>query len=222
MRPGLENIITRLLIDGVFFAEGLEPGLCSDELVAQYPQIFIRPTAATTLRPMDTTESTPNTYSGYYGRRDFPPHTDLAHYRTPPRFFLLRCVKGDADVATSVIDGVNIIRSIDKMLASRALVKPRRPISNRLPLMRFFDPQRGSKGLIRWDERYIRPANAAGTAAIQQFSKALADSRHLSYVLNRPGDILILDNWRMLHGRSSVDDQSSQRVIERVYFGANN
>jgi L-asparagine oxygenase len=36
----------------------------------------------------------PNTYSGIYGIDRFPFHTDLAHWRLPPRYLLLRCLNG--------------------------------------------------------------------------------------------------------------------------------
>src|SRR5262245_32192863 len=49
--------------------------------------------------------STPNTYSGIYGLDRFPFHTDLAHWRMPPRYLLLRCVVGYADVPTLLVDG---------------------------------------------------------------------------------------------------------------------
>ncbi|MGO4910705.1 hypothetical protein ACEN2J_20760, partial [Pseudorhodobacter sp. W20_MBD10_FR17] len=42
-------------------------------------------------------EAAPNSYSGIYGLGHFPFHSDLAHWRTPPRYLLLRCVTGYAD-----------------------------------------------------------------------------------------------------------------------------
>lgn len=34
--------------------------------------------------------SGPNTYSGLFGLEEFPLHTDLAHWHSPPRYILLR------------------------------------------------------------------------------------------------------------------------------------
>lgn len=53
--------------------------------------------------------STPNTYSGIFGLDSFPFHTDLAHWRLPPRYVLLRCVRGFADVPTLLLDGRALI-----------------------------------------------------------------------------------------------------------------
>jgi L-asparagine oxygenase len=55
-------------------------------------------------------------------------------------------------------------------------------------------------------------------------------TRKLSDVLDRAtpdehylissGDTLILDNWRVLHGRAPVPDTAAQRHIERVYLSS--
>jgi L-asparagine oxygenase len=46
------------------------------------------------LIPNTRGSATPNTYSGIYGFGQFPFHTDLAHWRNPPRYIMLRCVVG--------------------------------------------------------------------------------------------------------------------------------
>jgi len=53
-------------------------------------------------------EADPNTYSGIYVLNRFPFHSDLAHWRMPPRYLLLRCVTGYADVTTLMIDGHDV------------------------------------------------------------------------------------------------------------------
>jgi len=72
-------------------------------------------------------EATPNTYSGIYGLDRFPFHTDLAHWRIPPRYLLLRCVTGYADVPTLLIDGRTLMDVITLDILRRAIFKPRRP-----------------------------------------------------------------------------------------------
>src|SRR5579871_6269045 len=46
------------------------------------------------LTPKLMSEAGPNTYSGIYGIGEFPLHTDLAHWREPPRYLILRCLVG--------------------------------------------------------------------------------------------------------------------------------
>jgi alpha-ketoglutarate-dependent taurine dioxygenase len=45
------------------------------------------------------------------------------------------------------------------------------------------------------------------------------DNKCLNYVyLSQPGDTLIIDNWRMLHGRSAVQQSEKDRLLERAYL----
>src|SRR6185436_2134964 len=46
---------------------------------------------------------TPNTYSGIFGLGRFPFHTDLAHWPVPPRYLVLRCIRGYEDVPTQLV-----------------------------------------------------------------------------------------------------------------------
>lgn len=43
------------------------------------------------LTPHPESKKSLATYSGNFGMGDFPMHTDLAHWATPPRYLLLRC-----------------------------------------------------------------------------------------------------------------------------------
>ena len=49
--------------------------------------------------------ASPNSYSGIYGTGAFPMHTDMAHWHLPPRYLLLRCVRGHEDVKTLLVAG---------------------------------------------------------------------------------------------------------------------
>ena len=40
----------------------------------------------------------------------------------------------------------------------------------------------------------------------------------IAFTLTNPGDTLIVDNWRFLHGRSCVPAVDVNRRIERVYL----
>ena len=80
--------------------------------------------------------STPNTYSGLYGLNRFPFHTDLAHWRLPPRYLLLRCLRGYADVQTLLLDGHALAESVTLNILARAVFKPRRPRDGVITLLR--------------------------------------------------------------------------------------
>lgn len=169
------------------------------------------------LRPTPKDKTTPNTYSGIYGLDAFPFHTDMAHWRHPPRFIILRCIVGFAEVPTLLADGAEIVREADESVLARALVQPRRPVRGRLPLLRIFQPGEGF-GLIRWDEKFFKPASPAGEHGVESFRAALGTVSKRSIGLVERGDTIVIDNWRMLHARSPVPPACEGRILERAYL----
>ena len=159
----------------------------------------------------------PNTYSGIYGLSSFPYHTDLAHWRRPPRYLLLRCLKGFHDVPTLLVDGHSILNAVTTDLLTRAIVKPRRPQHGAIPLMRLCE-QVEDGHRFRWDEVFLKPASRTGHVGHEKVSKFLSDVTPRLISLSSQGDTLLLDNWRMLHARSPVAAGCQGRMIERIYL----
>jgi hypothetical protein len=170
------------------------------------------------LRPRKRESSPPNIYSGNFGVGDFPLHTDLAHWYRPPRYFILRCITGSAQVSTRLFDARRAIEGIGPNLLRRALFKPRRQIEGVKPLLPLYEASAGISSFFRWDELFIEPASRAGARARLEMLTFLSGIAPTSIVLQNPGDTLIIDNWRMLHGRSAVPESESARRIERVYL----
>lgn len=169
------------------------------------------------LTPTPRDNATPNSYSGIYGLDVFPFHTDMAHWRHPPRFIMLRCVVGFEEVPTLLADGAEIVREADEDVLARALVQPRRPVKGRLPLLRIFQPSEGF-GIIRWDDKFFRPASRAGEHGVESFRAALGKVSKHSVALVERGDTIVIDNWRMLHARSPVPPGCEGRILERAYL----
>ena len=161
--------------------------------------------------------STPNTYSGLYGLNRFPFHTDLANWRLPPRYLLLRCLRGYADVPTLLLDGQTLAERVTLNILARAVFKPRRPRDGAIVLLRLCEAVDDGYRL-RWDPVFLKPASKIGDLADQQVREYLADSEPLSVSLARLGDTLLIDNWRMLHARSPIPAGRNERRIERIYL----
>lgn len=173
------------------------------------------------LRPHEASDAAPNTYSGNFGVGEFPMHTDLAHWAVPPRYLVLRCIQGAAEVATGVIDGNILIEQFGTTLLRRTLVQPRRPIGNGKQLLRLMDRfDHCDAPVLRWDSIYLRPATAESETAFMLVSKHIASMVRDDVVLLAPGDTLVVDNWRMIHRRSPVPETAANRHIDRVYVGA--
>lgn len=163
--------------------------------------------------------ASPNTYSGIYGDGAFPFHSDLAHWPNPPRYLFLRCVKGFSGVPTMLIDSFQLVKKAGSSLLGRALVKPRRPLNGKLPLLRIYRPIGQTEALFRWDEVFLVPSGETGQIGMRAVRKQIATTQPISVQLANPGDTLLVDNWRMLHARASVPPGCETRSIERVYLG---
>ncbi len=168
-------------------------------------------------RLVPQTASTPNTYSGNFGVGRFPIHTDLAQWRLPPRYLMLRCVKGHADVPTLVLDGDKIVTALGAETMRRALVRPRRPQGGAVRLLRLLDAKQGAE-ILRWDGLYLKPASRIGELVYAAMHECIDAMKPETISLVDEGDTLIIDNWRMLHGRSAVSEDHRDRCLERVYL----
>jgi alpha-ketoglutarate-dependent taurine dioxygenase len=173
-----------------------------------------------TLRPRDRELSPPNIYSGAYGTDAFPLHTDLAHWSQPPRYLLLRCIVGSRDVPTRMADGTLLTEALGSSILARTLVQPRRPIAGKKPLLRILENARSTVQFLRWDRLFTTPATKSSAEVFSRVCAFLDDVSETRIYLVDRGDTLILDNWRMLHGRAPVPSQSRNRHIERVYLNS--
>lgn len=170
------------------------------------------------ISPIESKCATPNTYSGNYGLLEYPMHTDLAHWRIPPRYLILRCIIGFPAVKTLLVDGVSIIEECGKSTLSKALVEPRRPLDGKIPLLRLYRQYNACTGLFRWDSLFIQPKGRKGEIAFERVTEFIADTSPTIVNLKSRGDTLILDNWRILHGRTAVPKHCKYRTVERLYL----
>ncbi|WP_447953903.1 hypothetical protein [Sphingopyxis chilensis] len=118
---------------------------------------------------------------------------------------------------TTLIDGYEIVASVGSSVLSRTLVQPRRPADGKRPLLAVWDQHTG-RGRVRWDEEYLRAASSGGVEGMTRMRAKIQQAAAMPVALHRPGDTLLIDNWRMLHGRSHVPAACHDRLIERVYL----
>ncbi len=171
------------------------------------------------LIPQTQEESTENLYSGHFGLGKFPWHSDLAHWYAPPRYFMLRCIVPGSSVYTCVLRSDEVADQLGMSVAARALFTPRKPVGGRtvlLPLIQKGDRQR----LLRWDQLFLLPQTSDAERARSLLMDIDARFEFEKIYLSKPGDTVIIDNWRMLHGRGEVPTSEKHRVLERVYLEA--
>lgn len=169
--------------------------------------------------PLETlTTSTPgtkplNTYGGNYALSRLPLHTDLAHWAVPPRYLILRCVVGSPDVVTHVVHQREILRSIPVELIDRAILRPRRRLEGRMFLLRM-----RYAGIFRWDPLFLEPDNVEAQLVRNHLAEESSRFVPDEIVMDQPGRVVLIDNWKVLHGRGAVPLSGASRRLERIYL----
>jgi alpha-ketoglutarate-dependent taurine dioxygenase len=166
------------------------------------------------IRPKKKVNSSVNQYSGKFGLNAFPLHTDLAHWNQPPNYLMLRCVKGVERVTTKILPLDVVWEMLQISGIGRAIVKSRGRQSCMLPLLF----KANEKCCIRWDSYFLEPMNENAEAIKRLMLSENVWDLAIDISLVDFGDTLILNNHSILHARSNVPIECTERAIERVYF----
>ena len=209
----------QIATDGYAFLPRHRPGAGTAEVAAELGEPIAPWDSVIVQHLVPRVTATPNTYSGIFGLGPFPFHTDLAHWRWPPRYLLLRCVRGFADVPTLLIDGQAVADAVSLDLMRRAVVRPRRPQNGEMRLLRLSQNGDAGIGLLRWDDVFLKPASRVGELASRQVRERLKVIEPMAIAMIEAGDTLVVDNWRMLHARPAITTERENRRLDRVYLG---
>lgn len=215
--PSTQDIAAEVHSSGFAFLPGYACELQSLDVAARLGRIFAPRGARPSLRLAPQQNGPPNTYSGNFGFDQFPLHTDLSHWSCPPRYLLLRCIRGSVEVPTHLLHSSLIIAEVGTGTLRRALVKPRRPIRGLRPLIPLLGRADGGY-VFRWDELYVVPATERSRRAYNAVRRTLSMIQPSGVTLADPGDTVIIDNWKMLHGRAAAHGGAEKRLLERVYL----
>lgn len=165
------------------------------------------------LRPTEADEARPNSLSASYSTGSFPLHVDTAHWIVPCRYILLGCVHpGEGNRRTLLLDAAGLPHSEEErqLLSST----PLRVVNGRRSF--FSTIWKQGRSFVRYDPGCMRAATADGARALAAFA-AGSWPDHVAEVSWRKGNVLIIDNWRVLHGRSHSNVLDPHRTLMRVY-----
>ncbi len=165
------------------------------------------------IRPQPIEKATPNTLSSRYGMGAFPFHTDAAYWRRPPRFVLFRCVNpGAADRPTLLINPRD----------SAFTEHDRRALCNEVWRMQTKTPFLCTAGFwshnalaLRFDEACMTPITR-GAVRLRDMMREVMQQSPVTIVRWRAGDLLVVDNFRLLHARGEAKVPDDDRMLARV------
>ncbi|MEV5237962.1 TauD/TfdA family dioxygenase [Streptomyces cinnamoneus] len=190
-------------------------------------------TAATSASSASSASSSPVplTY-GHRPEEELALHTDRARFPGPPRLLGMLCVRPARHGGESVLVSGHAVHNV--LLGSRPDVLPdlyrdfhfgRGPDFEHIyPVFRRragrLHMQYNRKWITRGQQEHGAPLSTAQVAALDAFDEVLADPRMALRVRLRRGDLLLLDNMAVLHGRTSFTDPPpphAGRCLMRVW-----
>jgi L-asparagine oxygenase len=157
-----------------------------------------------------------NSMSGLFGLDEFPLHTDGAHWHCPPRFVLLRSANGRSSTPTIVVDSQSFLTSELRQEWGRATWKVT-GIARPFACSMMF--QVGPLPAIRWDPCCLSPYGRKAQHLAAVIEHTLADARRnngVSVGWTNSKEVLVIDNWRLLHSRPALASRGERRELRRV------
>jgi len=178
-------------------------------------------------------ESKPKPNALAYTAHGLLPHTDLPYRELQPRLQLLHCLLFEAQGGDSqLVDGFHAAERLREahsasfdLLASTAVtfrqLEEGADLSIEAPMIGLDDDGRVDE--IRFSNAKLQPFDVPEDQVISlyqayfQFAELLRDPAHIIRLRLEPGDLLVFDNSRVLHGRTAYDPQSGARHLQGCY-----
>jgi L-asparagine oxygenase len=165
------------------------------------------------LRPREPEASPRNTLSHRYGTGAFPLHTETAYWRRPARYVFLHCLApGQGGRPTLVVDVTPRLSDEEARALTGSLWvvgRTRRPF-----LAPMLEAVSGCLRL-RFDPECVSPAEGAAVRA-SELLDAFLERQPVVPIAWCEGDLLVLDNFRVIHGRGMSDVPDPDRHLQRV------
>lgn len=153
--------------------------------------------------------------SSRHGLDSLPLHVEQSHRPRPCRFVILGCLDpGRPAVATTLLDHRELGFTTDEIaaLAGAALLVR----SGRRSFYSTIIPP--SAEFFRFDADCMEAVDERGRSAMSTVEERIARAEPVRHDWRR-GDILVIDNWRMLHGRASAQGASGRRLARVMING---
>jgi hypothetical protein len=164
------------------------------------------------LTPRQAHTAPPRSLSQRHSIGEFPLHVDTAHWLTPCRYVMLACISpGRANRPTLLLDVRRL--PLDARQVSLLRSTPLRVTNGRNSF--FSTVLSKTRPFVRFDPGCMSAVTADGEDALAVLGRSNWPSL-VDAVSWEPGKVLIIDNWRLLHGRASADCFDPDRRLLRI------
>jgi alpha-ketoglutarate-dependent taurine dioxygenase len=162
--------------------------------------------------PQTTDAAYAGSLSSRYGLSALPLHTDTAHWVVPCRYLVIACAAvGPVPAPTNLLDVRRAALAEHEATACRNSVFLIRNARHSF----YGSIMESGRQFVRIDPGCMSPVSMDGPCALHSLSadrhRAILHSHQWSV-----GDLLIIDNWRVLHGRGNREPTAPGRVLLRA------
>ncbi|GAQ15726.1 hypothetical protein MODO_3431 [Myroides odoratimimus] len=166
------------------------------------------------LTPKNKAEAKKDTFSNKYGFDRFPFHTDTAFWTTPVRYVLMSCQNNSlTETLIITLESLNNLNSEEISILENSIFLIK---TNRVNFYCSILSKQNGNLILRFDPNTMKAINSYAKKAITIIEKIVTNSE-IHRIKWSDSGILIIDNWRTLHSRSSVYSNEN-RILKRIYI----
>jgi hypothetical protein len=160
------------------------------------------------VEPQESSGAHPRSLSAQYGLNTLPFHVELSHRPRPCRYLLLGCIDpGSPSAITRLLDWRKLVFSPDEFQLLESA-----PVLVRTGRRSFYSTVLSTDhAFLRYDPACLEAVDERGHTALKLVERRLALGSPETHEWCR-GDIIIIDNWRVLHGRDPSEPDSGRRL----------
>lgn len=155
----------------------------------------------------------PNTLSSRFGEGEFPFHTDTAYWEVPAKYVLLHCESpGSGARPTILID----IKSWDLTTDEKSNLCSEvwQTINGKVFLCTVMSHSPHDR-ILRFDEACMRPVTRRAFLGHDLIRAKIGASRKTTIRWGK-GDLLVIDNHRLLHARGAANKTDRDRILNKI------
>ena len=165
-----------------------------------------------TLLPTAAAAAKPQSLSRIHAVGEFPLHMDTAHWVMPCRYVMLACDSpGSGNRPTLLLDTRQLPLNDQQIEVLQST--PLRVTNGRYSF--FSTILSKSRPFVRFDPGCMTAANSNGDKALEVLGRHNWPD-NIETVHWEAGAVLVIDNWRLLHGRGHADSPDSDRKLLRI------